>query len=283
MALHPNVRQPRQPELLQRYSYFHSLADFADAACASKTEHTKKEWAGGTMETAVALATDGWQETVSEINTSLTDVADTLQFDLQVDVAGDVVDIDLYLTGEPECMISYPLQERKVSSISIMVPICYSSAVDEATARMRGLAVAGAIEDFRFRGITVNVYAYLCISGRDQRLAVTLVKLADSRYAFDQGRVTYGAGHPTMLRQLFFAYEDGWSKDDKSTFGIPGGRGYSPYCLGRADPDVANWIYDRLDTEISIDLPELTMNHNGFSQEDHNAEITKLLGDKVAS
>jgi len=277
----PNIKLRGQPSKLQRFDYFESLSEFCEQAQANKTAHRGPGWAGGSFEQAVALANDGWQDTVSDINTKISDVSETLKFAPTVDVTGDVVDMDLFLTGEPECMISYPLQPREVASVSIMVPICYSSMVDAESAKKRALAVAGAIEDFRFRGIMVTVYAYLCIAGKRDKLAVSLVKLADSRYAFDQGRVTYGAGHPTMLRQLMFAFEDGWNSEDHTTFDVRGGRGYPPYCLGRAEQEVADWVYGTLDTEITIDLPELEYSANNWSQSDHDDQISKILGDKT--
>ena len=293
---HPNLRLPGQPVQLVRLDIFDSLAEFAEASAASHSKYNDPQWAGGSFEEAQLLAMQGWEAPLTDITTAIDDEAEVLQFAPLLDVAGDQVDLDLFLANEPECMLSYPLQPRSISSVSLMVPICYSHNVGEETARMRGVAVAAAIENFRERGITVNVYAYMALHSwssdvrhsnkKVKPCAVILVRLADSRFAYDPGRVAYGAGHPTMLRQLMFGFEDGWptspghgyNKSDYSIFDCNGVRGTAPYSLARSDREVADFVYGLLDTEVTVDLPELTSTHNEYSQAEHNKEVMRAFG-----
>lgn len=274
------------PKQLHIYEHFDSLAEFAEAADERASNETRlkasSSWDDCDFPQAIDLAHQGWNAPLEQVETTLTDTAHTLEFAPTLDVAGDQVDLDLFLQGEPECMISYPLQQREVSSLSMLVPVCYSWMVDAETAKNRAIAVAAAIESFRERGISISVIAYMVIHSYDKNkpAACVTVTLADSRFAYDPGRVAFGVGHPAMLRKLMFAIEDGWSAKHKRTFDIRGGRGTEPYNLTRSVPAVRDYVFDSLNTQVSVDLPSLTTQHNSWSLDQHYKEVVSILGGK---
>ena len=265
-----------QPDNLARFTVFDSLAQFSEAAqeSASRTlADSDPTWAGGTFDEATNMATHGWEEPLPEVDALVDGMAKQLTLSPTLDVSGSDVDIDRYLSSEPECMLDYPLGEKDIRSISVLIPICFSSLVKATTARMRGIAVAAALEELHRQGITATVYAYLYITGTHGNKAVTLVKLADTRVAYDAARVAYGVGHPTMLRQLFFGYEDGWESQYHLMFGIESGRGAAPYSVTEGDDNIEEFLHRILDTEEAIDIPALHYNQNKWTMEQHLEQV----------
>lgn len=290
---------PGQPRGL-RFEIISSLAELGELSELAHTEEHDPRWAGGSMADALDMSAHGWDEPLPDVEALTDHMAPKQVFAPTLDVSGCEVDIDLYLLGEPECMIDYPMADRQVSSISVLVPVCYSAYVNESAVRKRGVAVAAALEELRLQGVAVTVYAYVMIGGRgssnkystgnhsDSPISVSLIRLADTRLAYDLARITYAVGHPTMLRQLFFGYEDGWCQDDRRTWGIGnyGGRGSAPYSFDdigqgfrhrQGQPTrqevITEWVAGQLDTEVSVMLCALDGKHNKMSMMDHMEEV----------
>jgi len=275
---------PGQPKGL-RFEIIGSIAELGELAETYNTTHTtESKWAGGSLTEALDLAAHGWDEPLPDVEAITNTFAPTLVFTPTMDVSGCEVDIDLYLQGEPECMRDFPLSEREVASVSVLLPICYGGIVSEEAVRKRGIAVAAALEELRSQGVAVTVYVYLQIAGRGHSnkynppsgspLSITLVRVADTRLAYDLARITYAVGHPTVLRQLFFGYEDGWCREDRRTWGIEnnGGRGSSPYSLNELNnsrQDIVDFVKSQLDTEVTVMIPSLHYNNNKWSMDRH--------------
>lgn len=186
------------------------------------------EWAGGSWDDAVALARDGWVETLPMVADTFDAIgsADRPVFGVVHDVSGSEVDIARYCAGVPECMADVPPIPRAAPMVTFVCPVTYSAGVTVDRIIARGLAVVGALEELRIQGVTVRVFAGAAQHlsdhpGKGPARSVYLAEIADTRQAYDPARVTYACAHPSMLRRLIFSLEErsGSAMDKAKSYG----------------------------------------------------------------
>jgi hypothetical protein len=132
------------------------------------------------------------------------------------DVTGAEVDVARYLSGEPECMIDFPLAKTSKSGriIALCASITYSGAIGPDTIRRRGATMVALALALSRLGHNTELWADLSGtpmgSGGDVRIRV-LVKGANDE--LDPSKVMFAFAHPAMLRMLGFAAIEGLGRD----------------------------------------------------------------------
>src|SRR5579872_114125 len=134
---------------------YRSLAEYADGAVKRCRGHGRvysgSDFAGyATWEQALNMARSGWHDeldTALELAESAVALAErehmTDTFQPVWDVSGAEVDVARYLSGEPECMIDFPLSKTSKSGrvISMCASISVSGSVRPDTIQRRGQVI----------------------------------------------------------------------------------------------------------------------------------------------
>ena len=216
--------------------YFDSLDAFVDAAEANVPADIRdnKVW-----QETVRLARLGWQDELANVEEMTAHMVDTVErdtnsthFDTVYGVDGCDVDIDRYLTGEPENMIAYPLADisRAGRVITMAVSVTYSGGASKETVRMRGHVMTAAAIALDRLGLNTEIWADRTIRtsagpGRCGRPAISqriMVKGAND--TLDPARILYATAHNTMLHHLCFKharYATEWGKHNNQESGCP--------------------------------------------------------------
>jgi hypothetical protein len=168
------------------------------------------------------------------------------------DVSGSDVDVARYLSGEPECMIEYPLTEvvKAGRVITIVNGTGVSAAVSTENIIKRGRAIFALCIALERCGYATEVIADWAVrNDRNQTgspvLSVrTLVKSAHD--TLDAERLMYAMAHPSFTRVLTFSAANAAPKAVAKSVGVMGAGGWYGYS---ADPDPASY------PEGSIILP----------------------------
>lgn len=204
----------------------YSLDALADAAEGYGSSHCTLDgsWAGGTFEDALRVCRSGWSEQldaaldISESAVSLMDQEHEVdRFEPVWDVSGAEVDVGRFVTGEPECMIDYPLTRisRVGKVITLCASVCYSAAIDTEEMIKRGQVITALALALSRLGHSVELWADFSIrraryddGPRATGTVRVLVKGAND--ALDPERILYAYAHPSMSRQLCFAACKAW-------------------------------------------------------------------------
>jgi hypothetical protein len=254
-----------------------SLDQLADAAeCRAsdgirRNRENSPSWAGGTFGDSLTLARSGWAEELSEALSIAQDAVELCERNHEVlkvtepvyDVSGDSVDIGRYLSGEPECMVDFPLQPT--SDVGRVITLCasvgYSAAIDADVIRRRGQVIVAFALALSQLGHNVECWADTSGSRGDRKFHVrTLVKAADD--TLDPARIMFAYANPGMLRNLSFAIYDQFPGEFRQAFGPNTGRGM-PIAPKQDHP------------EGTVYLPELL---SGTNVPDAHEQLRELLG-----
>lgn len=128
-------------------------------------------------------------------------------------LAGGVVNVPLYLSGDPACMMAPITQDRPVDSLAITVPGSCIFHVSAEQMLLRAAAIASYVPVLLDHGISVYVYSYMaselqgCREHRNE-LQLSLVKVFSTDRAFDPAEVFLGCGSPVFNRFLGFSHTD---------------------------------------------------------------------------
>jgi hypothetical protein len=170
------------------------------------------------------LAVNGWDKEAQ----AAVDVADgaieTIEQEHEIpsfqplwDVTGSVVDIDRYLSGEPENMIDFtPAPITKFGRVIVLcASVSFSGSIRPATIKRRGQTVAALAFALNSMGFATELWADLSASGSRHTVhARTLVKGANDE--LDPARIMFAYSHPAMLRGLalpaMHAYPDAFKQ-----------------------------------------------------------------------
>lgn len=174
-----------------------------------------EEWSGGSWESAIKLARAGWHEQIATTDHIAGDIAysvigDRLSTDWRFDrdVAGDMVDVASFLSGEPENMVfAYPEEDTSSGTVvRLVVPVAFTWMVETSLAIKRGNAIVALVDVLTKAGYSLEIWAQLAITGGfpESRVsyAVNVQKATDP---LDMGTILYALAHPTMLRRLGFS------------------------------------------------------------------------------
>lgn len=255
------LRSSNKGETMADIATFYSVEALADAAQVSKNGpmsgigSSDCEWAGGTFAGAIQKCRLGWmtdlQETLDLVESAVSTVEKDLpstHFHTEYGVEGCDVDVDRFLAGEPESMISYPLAEtpRVGRVITLDASICYSASFSSEQIKARGRLICALVLALSRMGLTTELWAEAgCGHGGDSAVRV-LVKGAND--VLDESKIMFMYAHPSALRHIMFS----------AAASIPniqshGGAGYW-----------ANRVRDCIE-----DLPEGTIYLPGISSDRH--------------
>jgi hypothetical protein len=229
----------------------------------SKGGKGNADWAGGSFDDAVAMATGkGYEEVIPKVKEYLsfleTDLAEAMHMDFETifDVSGSFVDMGRYLSGDPENMMDcLPVPTMKTGRVlKVAVPICYSHTVPAKTVLNRGIAVMAMVEAFSILQHPMEVWAVMGIHGSKPGVgAVRLnynIKVQDADQPVNMGRLMYWLAHPTVLRQLCFAVEETEESNVQRWFNIGASYGHGSYAIDLED-------MSPIHVDNAIILPEL--------------------------
>jgi hypothetical protein len=222
---------------MKGYSYsYESLADAADAAEMRNAgpgghSHGRPEmvgdatdkWAFGvSFDGALEMARHGWHEQLDvtlAITESAIEMAEqehlTDTFAPVWDVTGAEVDVARYLSGEPECMIDFPLSKTSKAGrvITLVASVDWSASVSADSILKRGrLIVALALALTRL-GHSVEMYVNangLCRgnpSGKYGKCELS-VKVKGTDDEIDPAAIMFAYAHPAMLRRVLFGIRE---------------------------------------------------------------------------
>jgi hypothetical protein len=173
-----------------------------------------------TFGNALKLATDGWSEqlpdtlTIAEDAVRMADREHTMDsFEAVWDVTGGAVDVARYLSGEPECMIDFPLtqtsKQGRVITLAVGTAISGSVSADTYLRRGRGI-VALALALARL-GHAIEIWAYdssICNGANSDHYAHLRVCVKSAHDEIDPARLMFTLAHPAMHRALMWAVRD---------------------------------------------------------------------------
>lgn len=194
----------------------------------------------------------------------------------QFGYAGEYVDVDRYLTGDPECFVDFPqslARGRRVARLGVNTG--QSCMITPGQVRRRGAALLTLVDLLENNNIRVEIDAIWNIATTDYGplkwwRVVTTVKRADK--AVDFSRLSFTLGNASWLRRFgFWAMECdadkdvvsstrecyGWQKDidDMTEYDVILGSGDS---WGHFDSDIAAelWIKDTAKRLGLVERPE---------------------------
>jgi hypothetical protein len=243
-------------KLLQcRYDSMPELIE--QAAKRSSRDHTyRQEWnMVESLEEALSVARDGWHAELGESLRVAEAAVDkvTKEFELTTfeavhDVVGSTVDVGLYLSGEPECMVDMRLAPTVKAGrvITLCASVSRSGAISVDVITRRGRIVVALAIALSQLGYALEIWGDQT-TNTDGGLVVQLrYLLQPAGEPLDVERVMFGLAHPAMSRALGFAIRDscpkgfnGWSQLPQDPIeDLPEGTLYLPCLLSEVDiPD----------------------------------------------
>lgn len=213
---------------------------------AKEDEYYREFTQTDSLETALTLAHEGWAEkrdSALELKTQVLAelVKDgiineeySLKVDTKHDYSGSFVDIGAYMTGDPECMVSFVETEVPASGkvVKIHVDGCYSGGTNTDTVIQRGAVCVALCEILDGLGFSVEVvteithaddYSYGQGLGN---LWSTLTTIKNAESPMNLDTLMFALAHPSTLRRLNFRAMEGEGYEFRKAFGVPGGYGY---------------------------------------------------------
>lgn len=204
---------------------FYSLAELVDAAEKYGVEmpvryRTGEPKSGNvTWSEALALGRKGWDEQLD----SALDLAESAivtanqehmmdSFNPMWDVTGAEVDVARYLSGEPECMIDFPLTKTSHSGrvITLCASVGYSWAIKAATIQDRGRVIVALALALSRLGHSVEMWADISGENNNGQILRTRILVKGVNDELDPSRVMFAFAHPAMLRVLGWTAREKW-------------------------------------------------------------------------
>lgn len=214
----------------------------AEPRAASVSTGNGHEWTlGASLQDAADLFLKGWDqhtETVSDnvqrelekLQDKVNKFNDDQTFSL-LDVAGGWVDVDRYISGEPECMWEQQVNPAVVNGRVLRVLVNGAAAcnVDADALVTRGTAVVSAVQAVQAMGFNVELWVGESVSptgnAGDNSRNVEMVKVKDYRDPIDIDVSMFCMAHPAMLRRIFFLLNEEHDDNHRRAFGFGVGTG----------------------------------------------------------
>lgn len=205
-------------------------ASKADDANRSSRYGRGDNFYGATWAEAYEMAKYGWSSARPNLDAILTPVreklSETLDYSQErgLDMTGFEPDIDLYLSGELECMVDYvPNEVRKVGKVFNLVvnvgPGGWSTASDIFT---KGAAICALVESLQMLGYDLNIWAEdsscpMVYGDYDHH--TVLVRIHRAGDNLDINQVMFPLGHPAWMRRIMFAVREHSDEAIRRQFG----------------------------------------------------------------
>lgn len=179
------------------------------------------DWTGASdFKTALKLAREGWPEgrdhvsrrserfqTFVHASGRVEDRAPTLV----TGVAGSMVNVGLYLAGEPESMMSWQMHDATAPVVELVLNITVSSSMGHQAIINRGAAACALVDLLELSGKRVEVTVALAVGTTTQEDDPrhkyidyrVIVKHAQDPLQIDQ--LAFALAHPSSLRRIGFS------------------------------------------------------------------------------
>lgn len=174
--------------------------------------HERDPWSGShTMEEAIEVARFGWEEGRKYLQQRIGEIAvdqligDHTVVNQRYQLAGDEVDIDRYLIGEPEQMIEYYTEpERNGKHVTILANIGVPATVQPQQIMRRGGAMYAAMEALRSNGYSTGLsVADVTVAGLNQ--IEHFIPITKPGEYLDIDTAAFCLAHPSFPRRGLFA------------------------------------------------------------------------------
>jgi hypothetical protein len=197
---------------------FDSLAEFTDWCATAKPVDLgpgQSKWAGTrNHDAALRLARHGWHDirhlvdaTRSVVMEKVSEVVDFMP-NPTMDVAGAVVDMGVYMTGHPECMIAFPMEpvDKPEKVLRVLMDPGASAGYGPEWMANRGGAVASLLEILQMLGHSLEIHIVSPVQGvTEGRVHTPLIAAHKAGTVCDIDALMFACGHPSMLRRMIFA------------------------------------------------------------------------------
>lgn len=227
--------------LIEQFDSVHEALTIAKSNPEPKSSNNKgsNDWNGYTssLKQAVDLGVEGWSEVrpeverqFGELETQLSEKLDTM-YNVINNVVGSGVDVGMFLSGRPDCMIDFmPMeQDRMGRVVKIIVNMTASAFVDGNKLKKRGIVACALIDAIHKLGVGVEIWAEMAISTKFDAASdvySALVKVHDSSEMMDINKIMFALCHPAMFRRVGFSLFEqcGWKHRDElvsRSYGYP--------------------------------------------------------------
>lgn len=207
---------------------FDSLGAFIEAAqetsfsrrrASNDTDsHTVKFSGSDNLNHAIEIATHGINLDKIEANINAIQSTDSYEMKQRFDVSGGEVEMGLYMTGVPECMIEFELIEEN-KYINVLISLCESHRVKAPAIQRRAAAICSIVQQLEQANYRVKLTLAIGNGQMDEFNPVGNVILIDIKHYQDNLPLSRLAGvlHSSFFRRIVFMYWEGhedWRKPD---------------------------------------------------------------------
>lgn len=162
------------------------------------------------------LALHGWNECRPDVDTLLSDLQDRINdvmsdnYVVHHDVAGAEVNMGLFMSGEPECMMQFVSEPeaRMGRVVKVLINGVTNASTPKENIIKRGVAVLALVNTLHLMGVGIELWFESSITGTDDKTYSTTCKLHDSNQPLDIDNVMFALAHPSMLRRLVFSVQE---------------------------------------------------------------------------
>lgn len=180
---------------------------------------------------AFEISAQGWAEqmpkateVVGQVMQSVGDRID-LTPKVMMDVQGSVVDMGSYMTGEPECMVSFPLEDecRNDKVLKVLLDPGASGGYSEEYLATRAAAVSALLDVLQMLGHALEIWVASPVKEGRIQIHATVTKINEAGRYVSLQDIMYWCGHPSLLRRMVFTHRhmDGIGSGMGATMRMP--------------------------------------------------------------
>lgn len=160
-------------------------------------------------------------ETAAEFDKNKTES----RFSFIHDVSGAFVDVGVFMSGEPECMVSFGEVEQQNSYVTLVFEMFESARIDRSALEVRAQAVKSVVDTLEGNGVRCRILSVCRIkhsfSGRNWSL---FIKIKDFEDPLNDNLLNFS--WPSMYRVGFFAWLEQANRPyskfcDQRGYGLP--------------------------------------------------------------
>lgn len=290
------VKEFTKNKLKGRYYWFDSTDSMIDLCTRPMSEYrdrvpfeiesTAGEWFGTRdMPTALKYFRYGWEEATEAI--AIEDAALTIprpienEFTVYHDMAGGAVDVGAFVSGVPENMLQFEVQQRNKKTVKLLVNVGASGGTSSTKLKQRGLAIIGMIDWLERSGYRVRLDVCDTIGngwgGYGDHHWCLAFCAKDFSQPLDLPRIAFMACSSAMLRRIFFGVED-LSPDFTTCFGHSYGSVIKVPDFTRAEYD---YVFDYM-TPVTIESVTQAIDYVISGNNDVEAMRRKIEEDEAA-